>query len=130
MRRIILVVGLALAGCATITRGTDQQISVDTPGHSGAICTLTSEGIGQRSINTPTIVELPKSRHDIVVQCVQGCFKGSGVIASNLEGMTAGNILLGGVVGLGVDSASGAMNHYTAQNQIFMTADANCVPGQ
>jgi hypothetical protein len=44
--------------------------------------------------------------------------------------MTAGNVLLGGVVGLGVDSASGAMNHYNANNQIAMSLDPACVPTQ
>jgi hypothetical protein len=130
VKRMVLSTAILLAGCATITKGTDQQVSIDTPGHTGAICTLSSKGIGQRQINAPTTVELPKSKHDIAVSCVKGCYKGSGVISSNIEGMTAGNVLLGGVVGLGVDSASGAMNHYNANNQIAMSLDPACVPTQ
>jgi uncharacterized protein YceK len=130
MKRIVLSAAILLAGCATITKGTDQQVSIDTPGHSGAICTLSSKGIGQREVNSPTTIELPKSKHDIAVSCVKGCYKGSGVISSNIEGMTAGNVLLGGVVGLGVDSASGAMNRYNSNNQFAMSLDPACVPTQ
>ena len=130
MKQTVYLTAILLAGCATITKGTDQQVSIDTPGHSGAICTLSSKGIGKRQVNAPTTVELPKSKHDIAISCVKGCYKGSGVIASNLEGMTAGNVLLGGVIGLGVDSASGAMNHYNSNNQIAMSLHPACVPAQ
>jgi hypothetical protein len=37
---------------------------------------------------------------------------GVGTLASSVEAMTAGNILVGGVIGLGVDPASGAINKY------------------
>jgi hypothetical protein len=45
-----------------------------------------------------------------------------------MEGMTAGNIILGGVIGLGVDAASGAMNKYTPEIQVIMTPIAGCRP--
>jgi hypothetical protein len=128
MTREIFVVGLALllGSCATIVKGTDQTISLDTPGHEGAQCNLTSKGIGSRTVTTPAIVSLPKSRHDITVHCTKGCFKGQGIISSDIAGATAGNLILGGVVGLGVDAASGAMNKYNEQNQIAMTKTDNC----
>lgn len=128
MRRIIFISVLALAGCATITKGTSQQVSIETPGHSGSICELSSKGIGQRSVNVPTTIELPKSKHDITVYCTNGCYQGVGVISSSFEGRAAGNILLGGIVGLGVDSATGAMNEYSSYNQIHMSLDASCQP--
>lgn len=87
---------------------------------------MTAEGSGSYTVTTPALVNLRKSRKDIMVSCVKGCFKGTGVIASDLEAMTAGNIVLGGVVGLGVDAASGAMNKYSSNNQIAMSADPGC----
>jgi len=72
------------------------------------------------------VVTLPKSRENIAVQCQKGCARGSGVIASNTEGMTAGNIIAGGAIGLGVDAATGAMNHYNDNNQIALTPDPTC----
>lgn len=50
------------------------------------------------------------------------------MIASHTEAMTAGNVVLGGVVGLGVDAASGAMNKYNDNNQIVMAVDPECQP--
>ncbi|MCA0432806.1 MAG: hypothetical protein LCH46_06040 [Proteobacteria bacterium] len=88
---------------------------------------MSSKAIGERSVTTPAIVTLDKSRHDINVQCKHGCYRGSGVISSNLEGMTAGNLLVGGVVGLGVDAATGAMNKYAQYTQISMVPDPGCI---
>jgi hypothetical protein len=40
--------------------------------------------------------------------------------------MAAGNVLAGGVIGLGVDAATGAMNQYAPQADIVMTEDGLC----
>ena len=40
--------------------------------------------------------------------------------------MTAGNIIAGGVVGLGIDAASGALNKYAAETQVHMTPIPGC----
>ncbi len=99
-----------------------QQVTINTPGAEGAQCTLKSDGIGTKVVTTPAALVLDKSQHAIAVTCKKPCFQdGIGIIASNTETMTAGNLLLGGVVGLGVDAASGAMNKYNADNQIAMT---------
>jgi hypothetical protein len=115
-----------LLGCATIVKGTDQQVALDTPGYPGANCRLSSSFLGVRQAVTPAILTLPKSKHDIAVECQKGCARGSGVIESHTEAMTAGNVLLGGAIGLGVDAASGAMNKYSAQNQVVMSIDPAC----
>jgi hypothetical protein len=50
--RVLLGLGLlagAVAGCATITRGTNQVVAVNTPGVPGATCTLTSSAIGTQT---------------------------------------------------------------------------------
>lgn len=120
----------ALPGCATITKGTDQVVTLDTPGHPGSTCILSAAGEGSYTVQTPANVDLRKSRKDISVSCSNGCFRGTGVITSRMEGMTAGNLLLGGVVGLGVDAASGAMNKYSSYNQVAMAADPACAPQQ
>lgn len=97
------------AGCATVTRGSTQSVSVNAP--QGAICTLTSPSFGTRTITAPNTVVLEKGSNDVNVHCKKACYRdGTGVIASSFEEMTAGNILIGGVIGLGVDMASGAIN--------------------
>jgi hypothetical protein len=121
---------LLLAACATITRGTTQIVAVNTPGVPGATCTLTSPAIGSRIVITPGTATLQKSKDAISVRCTKECYaEGGGVIASNFEGMAAGNIILGGVIGLGVDAVSGAMNNYTPEIQVLMTPIPGCRPG-
>jgi len=51
---------------------------------------------------------------------------GSSVIPSNAEAMAAGNVILGGVIGLGVDAATGAMNHYSDLVTVAMVPDQSC----
>ena len=117
----------ALTSCASLTKGTTQSISLDTPGAPGASCTLTSEGIGTKVVATPATLVLDKSQHNVAVTCKKECYQdGVGIISSSTETMTAGNILVGGVVGLAVDAASGAMNKYNEANQIAMVPVAGC----
>lgn len=124
---VCAAVAAGLSACASITKGTDQQVAIDTPGAAGATCTLTSEGIGTKTVITPTTVKLDKSQHNIAVSCKKECYNdGVGVISSTTEAMTAGNVLVGGVVGLAVDAASGAMNKYNESNQIAMVPIPGC----
>ena len=109
---IILVL---LSGCATIVKGTNQVVSLDTPGAPGAKCVLTSSAFGTREVTTPANISLPKGSDNITVRCRRRCFEpGMGVIASNVEAMAAGNVILGGPIGLGVDAMTGAMNKYNS----------------
>lgn len=106
--------------------GTSQQIAIDTPGHDGAECVVTSKDTGERSIVTPATLNVSRSKHDIHVTCNKGCYTGAALIASNLEGTAAGNLLVGGIIGAGVDSATGALNKYQAQTSIAMTKKRTC----
>ena len=129
MSSCIGLTGLVIAGCATITKGTTQLVSLDTPGAIGAKCTLTSSTIGKVEVVTPANITLQKGSESIAVRCQKECFAdGVGVIGAGTESMAAGNIIVGGIIGLGVDAASGAMNKYTEQNQIAMPAVPGCKP--
>ena len=126
-RFLCIFVLLVMAGCASLTKGTTQQISIDTPGVPGASCTLTSQGIGSKIVVTPGTLILDKSQHNVAVTCKKECFQdGVGVIAASTEAMAAGNIIAGGVVGLAVDAATGAMNKYNDVNQIAMVPVQGC----
>ncbi len=91
------------------------------------MCTLTTGGVGTKYVQTPGSITLEKSKDNIAVSCTKECyFDGGGIIASNLQAITAGNILFGGVIGLGVDAASGAMNEYSSDIQVLMQPDPKC----
>lgn len=123
------VVGVAVlgTGCATITKGTTQSVAVNTPGVPGAECTLTSSAIGSKVVTTPASIVLDKGSDNISVVCKKACYQDAvGIIQSNTEAMAAGNVIVGGPIGLGVDAVSGAMNKYTADNQFAMTPIPGC----
>lgn len=127
---LILSAGLLSVGCASITKGVDQNVAVDTPGAPGATCTLTSPAIGSRVVQTPSTIVLEKSQHNIAVRCTKTCYQdGIGIIPSHTEAMAAGNVVVGGVVGLAVDAATGAMNKYNETNQIIMVPIQGCAKG-
>lgn len=98
---------LCLNGCATITRGSTQSWTVETD-PAGADISLSS-GETCKSPCTlkkkrkhPFTVNIKKEGYDPVKTDVQSSVSGAGA-----AGM-AGNILVGGLIGLGVDAGTGA----------------------
>jgi hypothetical protein len=121
------LISIVIAGCSTIVKGTEQQVSVNTPGVPGALCQLQSPAIGMRTVQTPANIVLPKSRHNVAVTCSAQCYTdGVGTLGSHTEVMTAGNVIFGGLIGLGVDAASGAMNKYDPDVEVVMTPLPGC----
>lgn len=107
---VMLAVGLS--GCASIIKGTTQSIAITTTPVSGANCMLSSKE-GNWPVVTPGVVRVDKTKEDILVRCTKAGYQdGVATIPSNFQGWTLGNLLLGGVIGLGVDAATGAMNEY------------------
>src|SRR5579864_8626024 len=104
--------GIALSGCATIVEGTTQSVSVSTTPEEGAQCTLVNSQ-GTWYLTTPGITTVHKTKTDLKVICDKPGFgEGHAVALSHFGAMTAGNVIAGGVVGIGVDAASGANYHY------------------
>jgi hypothetical protein len=113
MKRLCSAALLLLCGCATITEGSDQSVTVMTD-PSGAQCELRREGSIIGVVNpTPGTVQIDKDKDTITISCeLEGYERGMGTLDSEFEGMTAGNLLFGGIIGVGVDAASGAMHEY------------------
>jgi hypothetical protein len=110
---LVVLFAVSLTGCASITTGTTQSVTINT-NPSGATCTLSREGSTIAVVNpTPGSVTVGKAKGTISVICQKGGYQDTaGTIASEVQGMTFGNILLGGVIGVVVDAASGAMHKY------------------
>lgn len=116
----LIAAGVALSGCASIVRGTSQTIAIATPPTAGAMCMLSS-GQGNWTVMSPGAVSVEKSKEDIQVHCTKAGFQdGIGIIPSNFEGWTAGNLVFGGIIGVGVDAATGAINEYPHSYQVPM----------
>jgi cobalamin biosynthesis protein CbiD len=110
---VIALAVLATPGCATLVKGTTQIVTVSTE-PAGANCILSREGRQVAVINpTPGTVTVDKARGTISVACRKVGFQDSvGAMASSFQSMTFGNIIFGGLIGVAVDAASGAMNEY------------------
>lgn len=109
-----LMVGFAMmtSACSTIVEGSDQNLVVDTD-PSGAACELMRDGMLIGKVDpTPGVLRIDKSSQDIVVDCTKDDLVGQAIVASDVEDMTFGNILAGGIIGVAVDGASGAMYVY------------------
>ncbi len=117
---------LLLAACSTITTGTTQPFAVNTPDADGAKCVLTDSKQANWIVNaTPGIVEVQKGDGPMTVQCTKKGFKSTSVVVEEgLAGMTFGNVLLGGGIGVIVDAASGAAQEYPDAVHVWMEPEA------
>ncbi len=111
----------ACSGCATITKGPQQTVTVNTD-PAGATCTLTRDAKPLAVVNpTPGSIPIEKGMGPIVIACKRtGYQDAAGTMTSEFQAMTFGNILFGGLIGVAVDAASGAMHEYPAMVTITM----------
>jgi len=118
MFKKILLAGLVLSitACASVMEGGDQVVNIQTTGCEdyGTIqCTVVNDD-GSSVITAPASVSVEKDKDEMTVTCVSkdGLARGQKIVESSYEAMNAGNLLLGGIIGVGVDAATGAMWKY------------------
>lgn len=117
----LAALGVAMSGCASIVKGSSQSVAIETPPVTGASCILSSTQ-GNWTVITPGVAQVQKSKEDIQVHCKKDGYQDAvAMIPSNFAGWTLGNLLLGGVIGVGVDAATGAINEYPHSFQVPMT---------
>ena len=104
---------LVMGGCATIMTGTTQPITVNSE-PAGATVTVA----GNRLI-TPGTIELSRKRDATVVVEKEGYKSQQIVLKRKLEGWAFGNILIGGLVGVIVDSISGGLMKFKQDTLFF-----------
>jgi hypothetical protein len=105
MRTVVLLLVLAgglMSGCATIIHGTTQEIPV-TSEPPGALVATT----GDLKVTTPGTLELKRKTGHVLTVTKDGYKPETVKLESVLSGAVAGNILLGGLIGWGVDVATG-----------------------
>jgi len=117
----VAALGVALSGCATVIKGTVQPVALSSPPVEGANCMLyNSEGTW--SAVTPSVVRVNRTKNDLKIVCKKDGYQdATKVVESHFNGATAGNIILGGGVGIVVDAATGADNSYPEAVEVPMT---------
>ena len=127
MKFITIAIGLGsllLSGCASIVSGHNQSLSVVTRNGNddvtGARCSLTNDK-GQWFATTPASVTVRRSYAAMAVDCKTDQSAGVASVKSNTKPMAFGNILFGGVIGVGVDVATGAAYDYPEVIAVSLT---------
>ncbi len=104
----------ALAGCATLTGGTHEDITIRS-NPSGATCSLYRGGRSVGTVeSTPGKVHVRRTSDDLTLTCHhEGYADASQSISSDLSARVFGNAIVGGVIGVVVDASTGAYNAYS-----------------
>ena len=118
---VIMLALVTLSACATVTSGTDHTLLVESD-PAGATCALQRDGANIGAVNpTPGSVRISKSRHDITVNCERADHEAtSSTVTAGFQAMTLGNVLIGGVIGLAADLASGAAITYPESVKVVL----------
>jgi hypothetical protein len=104
---------LVVSGCATITTGQNQPVSVETPGCAGATCKLSNDKGTWYVSATPGSATVQRAYGDMTVTCEKGDYRSNPyAIKSATKAMAFGNVIFGGLIGAAVDAGSGAAYDY------------------
>src|SRR5690349_19633732 len=104
---LVVVAAFMLGGCATVMRGTTEQIQIvsSPPGATVAA------SIGN-SCTTPCTMEVSRKSEFILTITKEGIEPATVSVTTRLSGSGAagfaGNVLAGGIVGMAADAATGA----------------------
>lgn len=110
-----VVSSILISGCSTVANGSNQRVEVNTGDVIAADCLVTggSDFAVEERFVTPAEIRLPRSKKTIKFSCEkEGYETGTKNVVGRIEGSTAGNILVGGPIGVGVDALSGAIYKY------------------
>jgi len=110
-----MIAATTLPACSTIINGSNQSVKFNTGDVTGADCTATggSDFAVNESFVTPAEVKIPRSKKALKIECNKAGYEtGRKSVTGRIEGSTAGNIIAGGGIGVGVDALTGAIYKY------------------
>lgn len=126
---VCLALCATLGGCASVTRGTTETISVaSTPSGAEATvtgleapltCTTPCSFVAKRNADISVIIDKPGYRSETVTLTKD-------IPATGAAGF-AGNIVAGGLIGMGVDAATGAATDHKP-NPVIVTLQPQAPP--
>ena len=106
----LLLAAASLSGCATITRGTTTTFTVESTPPAAEVKTST----GFICPSTPCTFKMPRKDGFAVTVSKAGYKPSTTNVTTKMSGGgaagLAGNVLAGGIIGIGIDATSGALN--------------------
>ena len=102
---LVLPVLFVSSGCATIVSGTTQKVSISTQ-PSGA----DAKADGNITLKTPALITLERKMDHTIEVTKEGYKTVTVYVHRTFNEMATGNVLLGGLIGAGIDAGTGAGN--------------------
>jgi len=128
VRRVFLSVALAItvlhaSGCATILNGPDQMVAFSSEPDEA---TVYVDGVAMGK--TPCTLPVPRKGGDKLIAFDRPGYKRvEYTLRNTLDGALAGNILLGGIIGLGIDAISGRGGGYKHSVSVFLESGSGTI---
>jgi hypothetical protein len=105
-----LILVLFTVNCSSIVHGTTQQVKVDSEPSGAAVTVECGDVANDPKLVTPAVVNLHRKPDYCALKLNKEGYAPKEVrFAQKVSGWYFGNILVGGLVGLIVDAANGAM---------------------
>ena len=129
LSHLVLLSLVLLPGCAFFIDGTNQTFTVRTA-PEGAACNVQRDGAILATIpSTPGTLVVRRERADMMVICQKPGWAVTAIpVPSHFTGVTAGNVIIGGLTGVVVDEATQANYRYDDDKLILMAPRAAAGP--
>ncbi|MBO9646088.1 MAG: hypothetical protein J7603_23505 [Pseudacidovorax sp.] len=104
-------------GCASVTHGAHQSVRIDTHTAAGeavkdADCRLSNDR-SETAVRSGQTAEVRRSAGNLTIQCQHdGQPPASGQVISRVNAGMVGNVMIGGLIGVAIDSSTGAGFNY------------------
>ncbi|WP_294312742.1 PEGA domain-containing protein [uncultured Chryseobacterium sp.] len=106
---LLLGITLSVTSCATIITGTKDKITFNSTPEGAKVIHR-----GIEKCTTPCTAEIPRSLSKQMVTFEKEGFSNKEVkLTKTFNPVTLVNILLGGIIGIGIDTATGSLTKYS-----------------
>ena len=116
-----IVASISLSACATVTKGSNDTVKMTSvPSEASVVFEDTAQKLQPARCQTPCEIEMNRKRSYLATVSKAGYEDYVVVMEPKLSASggtaMAGNLLLGGIIGAGVDAATGASKDLTPNN--------------
>jgi hypothetical protein len=119
-----LILVLFTVNCSTIVHQTTQQVKVDSEPAGAAVTVSCGDVFNDPKLTTPAVVTLHrKPAYCSLKLNKEGYAEKEVKFAKTMSPLYLGNVLIGGIVGLIVDAANGAMWNRTPAGEVKVKLD-------
>jgi hypothetical protein len=110
MRFVLAAALMLVTSCASIVHQTTQQIPVRSDPPGAAVTVACGDVANDPKLVTPTVVTVHRKPEHCAITLSKDGFDAKNVsLSRSMSGWYLGNIVFGGIIGLIVDAANGAM---------------------